>query len=129
MDKKGAPQKASMVRIGAFDYEPDKLVKMHTLDALVEDQQKKDDQFVDHEKIDINCKKLDEIDNKIHKLEKQAKDASEAGKKKAKQLVSEMRLKTGELLTETNALRQMKKTASRKSNFIESEILHKSKII
>lgn len=60
-----------MVRIGAFDYEPPKKVKEHTLDFLIEKKVKRNGQYVDYEKIKMITNKLDRIDDDIYKLEKQ----------------------------------------------------------
>lgn len=54
MDINGQAANAKMVRIGAFDYEPPRVVKMHTLDYLVETEQGKKGQTVDHKKIKEN---------------------------------------------------------------------------
>lgn len=102
---------------------------MHTLDYLVEQQQKKQGQYVDHAKINENCDKLDEIDKKIHQVEKSMQSGDEGTKARGKILIENMRRQKCTLLSETNALRQMKKTTAKNANFIESEILHKSKII
>jgi hypothetical protein len=71
MNKKGLTMIPEMVRIGAFDYEPPKNVKEHTLDYLIDRQVKKSGKYVDHEKIKVYTNKLDKIDDDIYKLEKQ----------------------------------------------------------
>lgn len=54
MSRKGNAVPPSMVRIGAFDYEPHKLVKKYTLDYLIDDEQQRCGQTVDHSQINKN---------------------------------------------------------------------------